>query len=72
MTEKLVDALDTKKILKIFIKFHKIMCHSRIQSVICRSFAVIDETTLPLLFRSLVLVRPHLEYANTVWGAIQP
>ena len=39
---------------------------SRILSVIRRSFAVIDETTLPLLFRSLV--RPHLEYANTVWG----
>ena len=39
---------------------------SRILSVIHRSFANIDETTLPLLFRTLV--RPHLEYANTVWG----
>jgi len=39
---------------------------SRILAVIRRSFSVIDETTLPLLFRAMV--RPHLEYANTVWG----
>ena len=35
-------------------------------AVIRRSFCVIDEATLPLLFRTMV--RPHLEYANTVWG----
>ena len=39
---------------------------SRILAVIRRSFSLIDETTLPLLFRSMV--RPHLEYANAVWG----
>ena len=39
---------------------------SRILAVIRRSFSVIDESTLPLLFRTMV--RPHLEYANTVWG----
>ena len=41
---------------------------SCILSVICRSFSVIDETTLPLLFRTMV--RPHLEYAYTVWGPL--
>ena len=39
---------------------------SRILAVIRRSFCAIDEATLPLLFRTMV--RPHLEYANTVWG----
>ena len=39
---------------------------SRILSVIRRSFGLLDETTLPLLFRTMV--RPHLEYANAVWG----
>ena len=39
---------------------------TQIMSVIRRSFALIDMTTLPLLFKSLV--RPHLEYGNLVWG----
>ena len=39
---------------------------SHVLAVIRRSFSVIDETTLPLLFRTMV--RPHLEYANVVWG----
>ena len=39
---------------------------SHVLAVIRRSFCLIDETTLPLLFRTMV--RPHLEYANTVWG----
>ena len=39
---------------------------SRILSVIRRSFGLLGETTLPLLFRTMV--RPHLEYANAVWG----
>ena len=39
---------------------------SRILAVIRRSFNAIDEITLPLLFRTMV--RPHLEYANSVWG----
>ena len=39
---------------------------TQILAVIRRSFALIDERTLPLLFKSLV--RPHLEYGNLVWG----
>ena len=39
---------------------------TRVLAVIRRSFAQIDEVTLPLLFKSLV--RPHLEYGNLVWG----
>ena len=35
-------------------------------AVIRRSFALINQSTLPLLFKSLV--RPHLEYGNLVWG----
>ena len=30
------------------------------------SFVALDEDTLPLLFTSMV--RPHLEYANIIWG----
>lgn len=39
---------------------------TQVLAVIRRSFALIDEMTLPLLFKSLV--RPHLEYGNLVWG----
>ena len=39
---------------------------TQILAVIRRSFALIDEVTLPLLFTTLV--RPHLEYGNLVWG----
>ena len=35
-------------------------------AIIRRSFVLIDETTLPLLYKSIV--RPHLEYGNLVWG----
>ena len=39
---------------------------TQILAVIRRSFALINECTLPLLFKALV--RPHLEYGNLVWG----
>ena len=39
---------------------------TQILAVIWRSFALLDETTLPVLFKSLV--GPHLEYGNLVWG----
>ena len=39
---------------------------SQILAVVRRSFANIDRVTLPLLFKSMV--RPYLEYGNTIWG----
>ena len=39
---------------------------SQVLAIVSRSFQLIDRTTLPLLFKSLV--RPHLEYGNIVWG----
>ena len=39
---------------------------SQVMAVIRRSFQLLDRTTLPMLFKTLV--RPHLEYGNIVWG----
>ena len=39
---------------------------SQMLAVVRRSFANIDEITLPLLYKSMV--RPFLEYGNTIWG----
>ena len=39
---------------------------NQILAVIRRSFELLDETTVPLLFKTLV--RPHLEFGNVVWG----
>ena len=39
---------------------------SQMLAVVRRSFANIDHVTLPLLFKSMV--RPYLEYCNTIWG----
>lgn len=39
---------------------------TRILAVIRRSFRLLDKTTLPMLFKTLV--RPHLEYGNVIWG----
>lgn len=39
---------------------------SRVMGVIRKSFQKLDRDTLPILFRTLV--RPHLEYCNSVWG----
>ena len=44
---------------------------NQILAVIRRSFELIDECTLPLLYKALV--RPHLEFGNAVWGrSIEP
>ena len=53
------------------LKFHKqtaasISKASQMLAVVRRSFANLDESTLPLLYRSLV--RPFLEYGNAIWG----
>ena len=39
---------------------------NQILAVIRRSFELIDELTLPLLYKTLV--RPHLEFGNVAWG----
>ena len=39
---------------------------STVLGVIKKSFATLDTTTLPLLYKSMV--RHHLEYGNVIWG----
>ena len=39
---------------------------NKVLGLIKRTFSVLDKTTLPLLFTSLV--RTHLEYGNIIWG----
>ena len=39
---------------------------NQLLGLIMKSFTNLNEHTLPLLYKSLV--RPHLEYANIVWG----
>ena len=53
------------------LKFHQQTAASvkkanRVLGIIKKSFSHLDETTLPLLYKTLV--RPYLEYANVVWG----
>ena len=38
----------------------------QVLSIIHRSFALLNDFTLPMLYKTLV--RPHLEYGNLVWG----
>ena len=38
---------------------------NKLLAMIRRSFSYIDEVSLPLLYKAIV--RPHLEYCNTVW-----
>ena len=52
------------------LKFHQhvrlsVKKANRILGLIRHTFNNLDETSLPLLYKSLV--RPHLEYANTIW-----
>ena len=53
------------------LKFRKhasvaVLKANKILGAINRSFLHLDDHTLPLLYKSLV--RPHIEYANIVWG----
>ena len=53
------------------LKFHShssavVSKANQVLGLIMKTFANLNEHTLPLLYKSLV--RPHLEYANVVWG----
>ena len=53
------------------LKFHQqtaaaIKKANGVLGVIKRSFALLDETIVPTLYKTLV--RPHLEYGNVIWG----
>ena len=53
------------------LKFHThtsaaIKKANKILGLIKHSFTTLDETTLPLLYISMV--RPHLKYGNVIWG----
>ena len=53
------------------LKFHHHSCNvtnkaSQVLGIIKKSFTYLDSYTFPLLYKSLV--RPHLEYANVIWG----
>ena len=70
-----IAAVTNEKDLGIIIdnslKFHEqtaaaVARANRILGLIKRAFSIFDATTLPLLFKAMV--RPHLEYANSVWG----
>ena len=69
--QKVSEERDLGVIMEEDLKFRKqaaaaVSKASQILAVIRRSFAILDSTTLPLLFKTLV--RPHLEYGNIVWG----
>ena len=75
MGEKCLEQVKQEKDLGIVIddelKFHKqtaaaIKKANGVLGVIKKSFALLDETTLPMLYKTLV--RPHLEYGNVIWG----
>ena len=75
MAEVELGAVKKEKDLGVFIddtlKFHEQTAAAagranRILGLIKRTFVALDATTLPLLFKAMV--RPHLEYANSVWG----
>ena len=69
--EAVAEERDLGVVIDRQLKFHTqtaaaVSKASQMLAVVRRSFANIDETTLPLLFKSMV--RPFLEYGNTIWG----
>ena len=75
MNGYLLDNVDSKKDLGVImdseLKFHihassAIKKANKILGLIKRTFANLDANTLPLFYKSMV--RPHLEYGNTVWS----
>lgn len=75
MAERYLEQVEEEKDLGVLVdnelKFHKQAAvasktaNSRL-GLIKKSFAMLDMTSLPLLYTSLV--RPHLEYGNVIWG----
>ena len=75
MAGRYLEQVEEEKDLGVLVdselKFHKQAAaatktaNSRL-GLIKKSFAMLDMTSLPLLYTSLV--RPHLEYGNIVWG----
>lgn len=70
-----IEAASEEKDLGIIVdyqlKFHRqtavaVSKASQMLAVVRRAFANIDGTTLPLLYKTMV--RPFLEYGNTIWG----
>ena len=75
MKGKILQQVTKEKDLGVIIdhemKFHKQTAAAAkkangVLGIIKKSFSLLDKVTLPLLYKSLV--RPHLEYANVVWG----
>ena len=69
--EQVKDEKDLGVLIDNELKFHKqtataIKRANSVLGIIKKSFTLLDVSTLPLLYKSLV--RPHLEYANVIWG----
>ena len=69
--EETVEEKDLGIVVDDHLKFHQQTAAaaakaSQMLAVVKRSFANLDETTLPLLYKSMV--RPFLEYGNAIWG----
>ena len=75
MSEHMLCESNEEKDLGVIIdntlKFHiqtatSIKKANSILGLVKKSFAVLNKTTLPLLYKSMI--RPHLEYGNVIWG----
>ena len=69
--EAVAEERDLGVVIDRQLKFHRqtaaaISKASQMLAVVRRSFANIDETTLPLLYKTMV--RPFLEFGNKIWG----
>ena len=74
MNEQPLDYVKEEKDLGVVVdnrlKFHKhaasaVKQANKVLGLIKHSFTALDDTTLPLLYTSMV--RPHLEYGNIIW-----
>ena len=74
MNEHLLDYVKEEKDLGVAVdnrlKYHKraasaVKQANKVLGLITHSFTALDDTTLPLLYTSMI--RPHLEYGNIIW-----